>query len=190
MRKLAARKDAAFRASASPPAAPLPGVLPFLERLRAHGVPCAVSSSDGGEAVRAALASTGLAPFFAAVVCGEDVQRGRPDPEPYLYAAASLRRPPQRCFVVGSGNASVEAAREGGLRCVALAGAGSPAYELAESDLVVRRLDELTLHNLKQLFAVESERPGDEEPQVEMEEEEEDEEGSGYGRDRFGSNLF
>jgi hypothetical protein len=91
---------------------------------------------------------------------------------------------------VGSGNASVEAARDGGLRCIAVAGPGSPVYELAEADLVVHQLDELTVHNLKQLFAVEDRHGGDD-PELETEAEEEDEdEDGGRGRDFYGSNLF
>ena len=46
---------------------------------------------------------------------------------------------------------SVEAAREGGMAAVVVAGQ-QPLYELGAADLVVRQLDELSLVNLKQLF--------------------------------------
>jgi 5-amino-6-(5-phospho-D-ribitylamino)uracil phosphatase len=44
----------------------------------------------------------GLTGEFEAVVTAEDVYRGRPDPEAYLYAAQQIGRPPARCVVVGS----------------------------------------------------------------------------------------
>ena len=41
---------------------------------------------------------------FDAIVTAEDVHRGRPDPECYLYAAQQIQRPPLRCVVVGNSN--------------------------------------------------------------------------------------
>ena len=50
------------------------------------------------------LEASGLATQLEAVVTAEDVYRGRPDPEAYLYAAQQLQRPPVRCVVVGNSN--------------------------------------------------------------------------------------
>ena len=50
------------------------------------------------------LEAGGLATQLEAVVTAEDVYRGRPDPEAYLYAAQQLQRPPVRCVVVGNSN--------------------------------------------------------------------------------------
>jgi hypothetical protein len=64
-------------------------------------------------------------------------------------------RVPARCVVIGNSNAVIEAAHDAGMRCVAVLSASKPAYELASADLVVRQLDELSIVNLKQLFAME-----------------------------------
>jgi 5-amino-6-(5-phospho-D-ribitylamino)uracil phosphatase len=101
-----------------------------------------------------ALRSAGLTPLIDAVITADDVSRGRPDPEPYLYAAAAIGRPPLRCVLIGSANTSIEAAHEVGMQCVVLA-ARHAAYELTAADLVVRGLAELSVQNLKQLFRLE-----------------------------------
>lgn len=59
-----------------------------------------------------ALSAAGLDGRFDAVVTADDVARGSPDPEGYLYAAQKMARPPVRCVVIGSSNLSIEAAHE------------------------------------------------------------------------------
>lgn len=51
----------------------------------------AVVSSSGRSEVEPLLVAGGLRSFFEAVVCGEDVTRHKPDPEPYLLAARLLK---------------------------------------------------------------------------------------------------
>ena len=67
-------------------------------------VPAGVVSSAPEARMRSALAATGLEHAFQTVVTGDDVYRGRPDPEAYLFAAQQLGRPTVRCVVVGNSN--------------------------------------------------------------------------------------
>ena len=67
-------------------------------------VPAALATSAPEARVRAALQGGGLDELFVAVVTGEDVSRGRPDPEPYLLAAQQIGRPPVRCVIIGNSN--------------------------------------------------------------------------------------
>lgn len=89
-----------------------PGVLDLLAQLNAAAVPCAVVTmsyrSLAQVVVDAAPSGT-----FAALVAGDDVARGKPDPEPYLRAAELLGVDPRRCVAVEdspTGIASAEAA--------------------------------------------------------------------------------
>lgn len=74
--------------------------------------PLALVSSAPEVRVLPALEASGLLPRFDAVVTGDDVYRGSPDPEGFLYAAQKIARPPLRCVVIGSSNQSIEAAHE------------------------------------------------------------------------------
>ena len=65
-----------------------PGAARLLAALDAAGVPCALVTASSRAIMDAVLKVTGLS--FGVTVCGEDVQRGKPDPEPYLRAAALL----------------------------------------------------------------------------------------------------
>jgi HAD superfamily hydrolase (TIGR01509 family) len=159
------------------------GVEQLLEMLRRAGAPVAIVSSAPERRVLPVLEASGLAPHFEVVVSGDDVYRGRRDPEGYLYAAQRIGRPPPRCVVLGSSNLSVEAAHEAGMACVAVAGT-RPLYELTAADLVVRSVGELSFMNLKSLFSLEEGvLPHGEDGETEMEEETDEDDG-GYGNNR------
>ena len=84
----------------------------------------------------------------------QDCERGRPDPECYLYCASRMGRIPQRCVVVGNSNANIEGAQDARMRSIAIAST-HPVYELSAADTIVRDCSELSVINLKQLFSQE-----------------------------------
>lgn len=76
-----------------------PGARELLADLAAHDVPCGLVTMSYRRLVDAVLAD--LPPgTFAAVVTGDEVARGKPDPLPYLTAARMLGVRPADCVVV------------------------------------------------------------------------------------------
>ena len=118
---------------------PLPGVRAWLSRLRAAGWRQAVASSAPRLNIATLLEALGLATAFDAVAGEEDVERGKPDPQIFLVAAAKLEVAPARCVVVEDAPAGVEAARRAGMRCV---GVGT-AHGALEAEVVVPSLADL-----------------------------------------------
>lgn len=85
----------------------------------------------------ARIAATGL-PAPAVVVTAADVRIGKPDPAPYLVAAARLGVDPARCLVVEDAPAGLESGRAAG--CATLAVSTTyPAGHL-DADVVVGTL--------------------------------------------------
>ena len=60
-------------------------------------------------------------PEPAVVVTADDVQRGKPAPDPYLLAAEGLGLAPADCLVIEDAPAGVEAAKAAGARVIAVA---------------------------------------------------------------------
>ena len=71
--------------------APMPGAAHAVALLHGAGYPLAVASSGVRSYVETVLRRLGLRQYFAVLVSGEDVTRGKPHPEPYLLAAAPVR---------------------------------------------------------------------------------------------------
>ncbi len=129
--------------------APLPGVRRWLERLNVTGWRQAVASSAPRLSLEAMLEALDVARFFDAVVGAEDVQRGKPDPQVFLLAAARLGVRPSDCVVVEDAPAGVEGAQRAGMRAI---GVRSTHLELS-ADLVVDTLDDLPDGAFEQLVA-------------------------------------
>ena len=117
----------------------LPGVRPWLERLKGEGWLQAMASSAPRANLEAITDALGLGGYFDAVVSAEDVTVGKPDPQVFLTAAARLGTEPARCVVVEDAPAGTEAARRAGMRSVGVL----TMHERIEADLVVRTLEEL-----------------------------------------------
>jgi beta-phosphoglucomutase len=133
----------------------LPGVRTLLDAFRAAGVPQAVGSSAPRGNLDLLLGATGIAGYFQAVVSGDDVARGKPDPEVFLKGSNGIGVAPGRCLVFEDAIAGVQAARAGGMACVAVTFVGHhPAATLraAGADVIVGSLEEITLERVRRLI--------------------------------------
>jgi beta-phosphoglucomutase len=90
---LDAQKEAAYRRIIHADFPAMPGAGRLLRSLGAAGFALAVGSSGPPENVDLVLDKLGARELFAAVVTGEDVTRGKPDPQVFLVAAERLGVP-------------------------------------------------------------------------------------------------
>lgn len=95
-----------------------PGAARLLAALDAAGVPYALVTASSRAIMDAVLRVTGLS--FAVTVCGEDVRRTKPDPEPYLLAAARLGVPPAGCVVLEDSPTGIASALAAGCPVIAV----------------------------------------------------------------------
>ncbi|MEV7686722.1 HAD family hydrolase [Streptomyces bungoensis] len=93
------------------------GVDGVLEKLAADGVPYCVASSGSHERIRVGHRSAGLGRWFEEdrVFSSQDVGRGKPAPDLFLYAAQRMGVAPQRCLVVEDSPLGVRAAVAAGM---------------------------------------------------------------------------
>jgi HAD superfamily hydrolase (TIGR01509 family) len=133
--------EAAYWRLAEEQVEPMPGLHRAIARLAGAGLPLAVASSGTGAYVEHVLGRLGVRQAFAAVVCGEDVTHGKPDPEVYLLAAARLGAEPAACVAIEDAPHGVAAARAAGMRVVAVPHPLVAAADLAPADAVVADLD-------------------------------------------------
>ena len=66
------------------------GARPLLETATTHGIPCALATQTRRVLAERKLRLTGVLNYFEALVTGDDVRRGKPDPEHYMIAVAKL----------------------------------------------------------------------------------------------------
>jgi HAD superfamily hydrolase (TIGR01509 family) len=125
-------------------AAPLrPGIERLLDELAAEGIRVAIATT-GGRTWVAELLSTLLgderAGRFEAIVTGEDVKLGKPDPEVYRIVLDRLGCTPGVAVAVEDSGAGVGAAKAAGLACVAFRNQYTVSHDFTAADLVVDEL--------------------------------------------------
>ena len=76
-----------------------PGAQELLASIHDAGVPMALVTNTGRRLTDLALRTIGTR-WFAATVCGDEVEHGKPAPDVYLRAAALLGVPAQECVAV------------------------------------------------------------------------------------------
>lgn len=129
----------------------MPGARDLLAAIAAQGVPMALVSSSYRVLVDAVLAS-GLEPF-ALTIAGDEVQRGKPDPEPYLTAAARLGIRPQDCVVLEDSPAGVASGEAAGCAVLAVPSVAGVVLEPHARRAVVPSLAGVTVDDLRVLTA-------------------------------------
>lgn len=131
---------------------PLPGVSTWLEKLTSQGIGCAIGSSTHRENIELSLKLLGFSRYFQAIISAEDVTLGKPAPEVFLKAADRLGLSPDRCVVFEDAHVGIEAARNAGMKVVAVA-TTNPIQDLYKADLAVERLDQLDIAQLDSWFS-------------------------------------
>jgi HAD superfamily hydrolase (TIGR01509 family) len=99
---------------------PRPGVPELIVGLKMRGYPLALASSSPRAVVDAMLEELGLAGSLDVVVTGDDVDRGKPEPDIFLLAARRLGVEPAECLVFEDSLHGVRAARAAGMTPVAV----------------------------------------------------------------------
>jgi HAD superfamily hydrolase (TIGR01509 family) len=113
----------------------VPGLVPLLYDLRGRGYRLGLVTGSARSVVDGSLAPTGVAELFDAVVTGDQVSRGKPDPEPYRTAADCLGLSPRECLAVENAPLGIQSAKAAGMACVALE-TTLPAERLPAADRV------------------------------------------------------
>ena len=137
---LGREKEEVYREIYAPTIRPTEGLVPFLERLRAEGLVCAVGSSGPRENVDFVLDKCGIRDYFEVCISGDMVTRCKPDPEIFLTAASRLGLQPEECVVFEDAVSGIAAAQAAGMKVVAVTTTSS-AEELTAHvvpDLIVK----------------------------------------------------
>lgn len=126
-----------------------PGVLNLLAELSDAGVPCAMVTMSYRQLAEA-VAEQLPAGTFAALVCGDEVANGKPDPEAYLEAAARLGLPASSCLAIEDSPAGLGSAEAAG--CVVVAVPNQVPIAPAESRTIIPTLDGVGVADLRELM--------------------------------------
>lgn len=126
---------------------PFPGATEVLDTLRARGLRTAVVTSKAAGVARRTMEVCGLWGRVDFVIGGDQVERGKPDPEPVTTALARLGLSDRaaRVLIVGDAPFDIRAGRAAGTRTAAVAWGpvARPVLEAEGPDFYLESLREL-----------------------------------------------
>lgn len=125
---------------------PCPGAVELV-RAAAERCPVALCTGSLSEQVAPVLERFGIAELLAVRVTADMVRRTKPDPEPYLTAAARLGIEPHRCTAIEDSPTGIRAAKAAGLRCFAVEQSFEPD-RLREADRTYPTIADIPLDDL------------------------------------------
>ena len=130
------------------------GVQHLLDELRQAEIALGVASSGSRSRVDSLLKQLELRKHFRAIVTGDEVPQGKPDPALFLKAAQALQIDPCELLAVEDAVSGVRAARAAGMRCLGIAeGERAPLLFDAGANRVVPNFASLSLVDLQEFFS-------------------------------------
>ncbi|KAA0032417.1 pseudouridine-5'-phosphatase [Cucumis melo var. makuwa] len=129
---------------------PVDGLKEWLVAVSTARIPCAIVSSLDRKDMLEALDRMSLKKYFQAIITEEDGMESMA--HRFLSAAVKLDRKPSKCVVFEDDPRGITAAHNCTMMAIALIGAHR-AYDLVQADLAVGSYNELSVINLRRLFA-------------------------------------
>jgi beta-phosphoglucomutase len=156
VRQYGALKDKYF-ADVAHEVSAVSGVLDFVDEAEAAGLALGVGTSAGRRRAEEMLERLGLRSRLHAIVTGDEVRAGKPDPAIFQVAAEQLGIASRNVLVCEDAVAGVQAAKRAGMKCLAIAADGRRMLlETAGADWVVQDFTHTTLEQITALFAAKS----------------------------------
>ncbi len=132
---------------------PVAGLIALLDWAEARGVPCAIVTNAPRENADQIIGGLKIGHRFQALICGQELARGKPDPLPYLEGLRLVNGDPARSIAFEDSPSGMKAAIGAGLPVVGMTtnldaatvlshGAALAAPDFTDAamiDLVVRR---------------------------------------------------
>ena len=123
------------------------GIKDFLFELKDRQYNLAMVTGTRLEVVKKVL-KMGLDGIFTVIVTGERVNKGKPDPEPYVMAVDELSARKENCIVIENAPAGITSAKNAGFTCFAVQTSLLGKY-LKDADRIFKDIDEVSKFLLK-----------------------------------------
>jgi beta-phosphoglucomutase len=156
IKNLIKQKNKIFEELAATEATIFEGVPEFLQMLTDNRIRRTICSGAVLEEIALILEQSGLGHFFEEIVSGDQVTKGKPDPEGFLLALERLNEGSQNpiasneCVIIEDSHWGLEAGNAAGMHTVGITNTYNPG-QLSMAEKIVANLSELSIDALQQL---------------------------------------
>jgi HAD superfamily hydrolase (TIGR01509 family) len=126
---------------------PMPGLVRSLNFFKENKFKIALASSGTKEYIETVLDKFKLREYFTVIVSGDEVKRGKPDPETFLLGIKKLKVKPNETVILEDATVGIEAAKKAKAFCIAVKNPYTPKQDLSKADIVIDSLDTILVLN-------------------------------------------
>ena len=112
--------EALYRDNTSKRSCLYPGVQEALDFIKTTGVRMGCVTNKASQFTLPLLKDLGVHDYFEIIICGDMLDRKKPDPMPLLHAAEQLETRPSASLMIGDSMSDVKAARAAGFQIVCM----------------------------------------------------------------------
>jgi beta-phosphoglucomutase family hydrolase len=129
---------------------PIQGITELLEDLKKRDIPMAIASSSPRQFIEKVIEKIGVKQYFTIWISGEEVERGKPEPDIFLKAAGLLNVKPDACIVIEDSASGTIAAKRAGMKCIGYRNVNSGNQDLSNADLII---DEIQIADINLMLS-------------------------------------
>lgn len=127
---------------------PMDGIIDLINILKNKNFILSVASSSARENIKLVLNKLNLTQYFEYVISGEDVNKGKPEPDIFLKVATKFNVPTSKCIVIEDSNNGVAAAKKAGMKCIGFKNINSGNQDLSKADLIIENFSQKSLDKI------------------------------------------
>lgn len=103
----------------------------------------AIGSSSKKILLDKAMEINKFSQFFTVIVCGDDVEKGKPEPDIYLKVAEKLNLSSEECIVLEDAPNGILSGKRAGMKTIAIPNEQTKDLEFPEPDFILNSLKEV-----------------------------------------------
>jgi HAD superfamily hydrolase (TIGR01509 family) len=127
------------------------GALEFIANLKEAGYIIALATSSNWSTVDKVLDHLEIKNLFNSITTGEEVLESKPAPDIFLIASDKTGVDPLECLVVEDSPSGIEAAKQAGMKVIAITKEDGDGDRLEGADLIIEAFSEVTPKAIDQL---------------------------------------
>jgi beta-phosphoglucomutase len=143
-------KEALYRELYKPYIKPINGLINFLDELEKEKIPKAIATSGLLPNINFMFEHVPIKKYYSDVIDASQISKGKPHPEIFLKAAASVNAEPKNCVAFEDSVAGIRSAKAAGMKVIALTTTHT-AEEIHEADFIIKDYTEISLTKLREL---------------------------------------
>ena len=149
LKKMTDDKEIIFRDIYKSKIYPIEGLNKFLDNLKENNILLSIGSNAIRENVLMTIEELGITDYFSSIICGDEVSKGKPDPEMYLKTLSNLKMDKNECIIFEDSIEGVTAAKNAGIKSIGVT--SSQSSEILKSFGAFKTINdytEITLDNI------------------------------------------